>query len=304
MIEALRTPDDRFANLPDYDFEPHYIDDLPGFEGLRMHYIDEPGSGEGSQVGETFLCLHGQPSWSFLYRKMIPVFTAAGGRAVAPDFFGFGRSDKPSSGYDYDTFAEDLQSILEALDLRDVTLIGFSMGGGEVARYIGKYGQDRIHSVVFASAVPPYLEQTADNPEGPLTQEAADEFEKNLKADRDEFFDGFTSDFFTADDELKVSEDERQKALELCKQSSEEAALGCMEAWATTDFRQDLKKITVPTLVLHGNADGIVPLEGSGERTHDMVSGSELHVLEGAPHGCNVSHKTDFNDALIGFLKR
>ena len=132
MIEALRTPDDRFANLPDYDFEPHYIDDLPGFEGLRMHYIDEPGSGEGSQVGETFLCLHGQPSWSFLYRKMIPVFTAAGGRAVAPDFFGFGRSDKPveDETYTFGFHQRALAAFIERLDLTNITLVCQDWGGG------------------------------------------------------------------------------------------------------------------------------------------------------------------------------
>ena len=156
--------------------------------------------------------------------------------------------------------------------------------------------------VVFASAVPPYLMQSDDNPDGPLTKDAAQDFEDNLMADRDAFFDGFTKDFFSADGSLKVSEEERQKALDLCKQSRPDAALGCMKAWATTDFREDLKKITVPTLVLHGTADGIVPIKGSGHRTHKMVSHSHLCEIEGAPHGCNTSHVQEFNAGLLDFL--
>lgn len=131
MIEALRTPDENFEGLPDYDFEPHYLDDLQDYEGLRMHYIDEPGSGEGSQVGETFLCLHGQPSWSFLYRKMIPVFAEAGGRVVAPDFFGFGRSDKPVEDevYTFGFHQRALTAFIERLDLRNITLVCQDWGG-------------------------------------------------------------------------------------------------------------------------------------------------------------------------------
>ena len=185
-----------------------------------------------------------------------------------------------------------------------MTLVGFSMGGGEVARYASRHGEDRLHSVVFAAAVPPYLLQSDDNPDGPLTEDAAKEMRHALEEDRDAFFDDFTTQFFSAGDELKVSDEQREDALAVCKQSDQEAALGCMDAWARTDFRKDLEKITVPTLVIHGDSDGTVPFEGSGKRTHDAIEGSELVVLEGAPHGCNVSHAKEFNSALLEFLDK
>lgn len=260
---------------------------------------------EDSQSGtRPVVLIHGWPLSAKAWEKQIPALKEAGFRVIAYDRRGFGRSDKPDTGYDYDTLAADLAALIEERDLRDVTLVGFSMGGGEVARYVGNHGEDRLKSVVFASAVPPYMMKTDDNPDGPLTQEAAEEMESNLRADRDAFFDQFTKDFFTANDELKVSEEDRQKALALCKQSDQKAALGCMEAFGTTDFRGDLKKVTVPTLVLHGDADDIVPIEGSGERTHAAVRNSDLSVIEGAPHGCNVSHPEEFNRALVDFLKR
>ncbi len=164
------------------------------------------------------------------------------------------------------------------------------MGGGEVARYVSAYGEDRLHSVVFAAAVPPYLAKTDDNPDGPLDEETTSRFKEGLDNDRDAFFDQFTKQFFSAGDDLKVSEEQRQKALAMCRQSNQDAVLGCLQAFGTTDFREDLTKITVPTLVIHGDSDAIVPLEGSGARTHEAVSQSELHVIEGGPHGLNVSH--------------
>ena len=253
-------------------------------------------------TGRPVVLIHGWPLSGQAWEHQVPALKEAGFRVITYDRRGFGQADRPGEGFDYDTLAADLKGVLEELDLRDVTLVGFSMGGGEVARIIGNHGEDRLHSIVFASAVPPYLLKTEDNPDGPLDQETADEFAKNLRADRDEFFEGFTKDFFTANDELKVSEEERQKALTLCKRSSEEAALGCMQAWATTDFRDDLKKITVPTLVLHGTGDGVVPIDGSGHRTHEMVAHSKMVEIDGAPHGCNVSHADQFNRALIDFL--
>ena len=271
--------------------------DKKTINNFELHVEDSGGS------GRPVILIHGWPLSAEAWEKQITPLKDAGFRVIAYDRRGFGRSEKPGSGFDYDTLAQDLAQLLETMDLRDVTLVGFSMGGGEVARYVGNHGEDRLHSVVFASAVPPYMMKTDDNPDGPLTKDAAEEMESNLKKDRDAFFDKFTKDFFTANGELKVSEDDRQKAITLCKQSSQDAALACMEAFGTTDFRNDLKKVSVPTLVLHGAADGIVPIEGSGERTHEAVGGSRLEVLEDAPHGCNVSHPDKFNRALIAFLR-
>ncbi len=184
------------------------------------------------------------------------------------------------------------------------SVVGFSMGGGEVARYVTRHGQEWLHSVVFAAAVPPYLAQTQDNPEGPLSQDAAGQMLKGLTEDRDGFFDQFTTQFFSAGGQLKVTEAQRQEALALCRQSDQTAAVECMKSFGTTDFREDLPKITVPALVLHGDGDETVPFEGSGLLTHRALPQSELVVLEGAPHGCNVSHAREFNQALIGFLSR
>jgi len=267
-------------------------------DGSRVRLHIEDSGGDGRPV----VLIHGWPLSADAWKDQVGPLRDAGYRVIAYDRRGFGRSEKPQDGFDYDTLAADTASLLDDLDLRDATLVGFSMGGGEVARYIANFGEDRLRSVVFASAVPPYMMKTDDNPDGPLTKEQAKEMEDGLKAGREKFFDQFTKAFFTAKGELKVSEAQRQEALALCLQSDQAAALGCMKAFGTTDFRDDLKKIGVPTLVLHGDADGVVPIEGSGQRTHAAVKGSELSVIAGAPHGCNTSHAEEFNGALLAFL--
>lgn len=267
-------------------------------ESINLHIEDTGGK------GRPVILIHGWPLSGAAWEHQVPALRDADYRVITYDRRGFGRSDKPASGFDYDTLSDDLAGIIEGKDLSDVTLVGFSMGGGEVARYVSRHGSARLHSIVFAAAVPPYLMKTDDNPDGPLTEEKAEEMESGLRDDRDEFFDGFTKDFFSANGDLKVSEDERQKAIALCRQSDQAAALGCMEAFGTTDFREDLKAVSVPALIVHGDADGIVPIEGSGQRTHDAIPGSELVVIKGAPHGMNVSHAEEFNRALLDFLKR
>jgi non-heme chloroperoxidase len=248
--------------------------------------------------------VHGWPLSAEAWADQVPALTDAGYRVVAYDRRGFGRSDKPAGGFEYDTLAADLQAVLEGLDLTDATVVGFSMGGGEVARYVANHGEDRLHSVVFAGAIPPYLLKSDDNPDGPLDEETAGGMRSGLEASRDDFFEEFTTNFFTAGDELKVTEEQRKAAVALCHQSDQTAALGCMDAFGTTDFREDLPKISVPTLVIHGDSDAIVPLEGSGRRTHEAVAGSELVVIEDAPHGFNTSHADEFNAALLAFLQK
>ncbi|WP_354698470.1 Non-heme chloroperoxidase [Paraconexibacter sp. AEG42_29] len=264
----------------------------------KLHAEDTGGS------GRPVVLIHGWPLSGASWSEQVPALTAAGYRVVTYDRRGFGQSDKPATGYTYDHLAEDLHAVLEELELRDVTLVGFSMGGGEVARYVARYGEDRLHSVVFASAVPPYMLKTGDNPNGPLEKGTAAKMAASLTANQDEFYDGFTTDFFSADGELKVTEAQRQDALALTKQASKVAALQCMTSFGATDFREDLPKVTVPTLVVHGDSDATVPLEGSGQRTHAAIAGSELHVIAGGPHGVNVSHAEEFNAALLAFLQR
>ncbi len=252
--------------------------------------------------GRPVVLIHGWPLSHVSWSAQTEALTEAGYRVVAYDRRGFGKSD-PGDAYDYDALTDDLANVINDLDLSDVTLVGFSMGGGEVARYVSRHGQDKLHSVVFAAAIPPALLKTDSNPDGPLDEESAGEMRKGLENDRDGFFDEFTTNFFTANGDLKVAEEKRQEALAIAKQSDQEAALACMDAWAT-DFRDDLAQVTVPTLVIHGDGDLIVPLDGSGRRTHAAIEGSELVVIEGGPHGINGSHAREFNEALLKFLER
>lgn len=270
-----------------------------GSSGSGVHlYIEDSGGG-----GRPVVLVHGWPLSSQAWEPQVAVLQAAGYRVVAYDRRGFGRSDKPASGYGYDTLADDLQRVMDQCGLQDVTLVGFSMGGGEVARYVPRCGPSRLHSVVFASAVPPFLMQGSDNPDGPLNPETARQKKEGLTQDRDAYFDQFTRAFFSANGVLQVTEAQRAEATALCQQSAQHAALACMDAFATTDFRADLRQLMLPTLVLHGDADAIVPIEGSGLRTHAAVPHSTLVRVAGAPHGLNLSHAPEFNAALLGFLR-
>lgn len=264
---------------------------------VRLHIEDSGGS------GRPVVLIHGWPLSAQAWEQQVSTLRAAGHRVVAYDRRGFGRSDKPASGYSYDTLADDLQRVIDQCGLQDVTLVGFSMGGGEVARYVGRCGESRLHSVVFAAAVTPCLMKSADNPDGPLTPEKAQQKKAAFERDRSAYFEQFTKDFFSAHGALQVTEPQRAEALALCQQSAQHAALACMDSFATTDFRDDLKRLTRPTLVIHGEADAIVPLEGSGQRTHRAVAHSQLVVVSGAPHGLNVSHAQAFNEALLSFLR-
>jgi len=268
-----------------------------GAKGEHNIYVGDSG-GDGRPV----VLIHGWPLSSASWSEQIPPLKEAGYRVVAYDRRGFGKSD-PGDSYDYDALADDLDNVLSDLDLTDVTLVGFSMGGGEVARYASRHGADRLHSVVFAAAIPPYLLKSDDNPDGPLTEDAAGGMRSGLEDDRDAFFDDFITQFFSAGDELQVSEERRQQAIGLCKQSNQEAALGCMDAFGTTDFRADLDKLTVPTLIAHGDSDRIVPLEISSRLAHERIEGSRLEVIEGAPHGFAATHGLQLSELLFLALK-
>ena len=252
--------------------------------------------------GRPVVLIHGWPLSHVSWSAQSEALSEAGYRVVAYDRRGFGKSD-PGDSYDYDALTDDLANVIDDLDLTDVTLVGFSMGGGEVARYVGRHGEGRLRSVVFAAAIPPALVTSDSNPDGPLDEDSAKQLRQGLENDRDAFFEEFTTNFFSANGELKVAEEKRQEALAIAKQSDQEAALQSMDAWAT-DFRDDIAKVTVPTLVIHGDADAIVPLEGSGQRTHDTIEGSELVVIEDGPHGINASHPREFNEALLKFLEK
>lgn len=271
---------------------------MPNPSAVAVHHEDTGGD------GRPVVLIHGWPLSGDSWQDTVPALTAAGLRVITYDRRGFGQSGPvPDGRYDYDALTEDLAGLLERLDLSDVSLVGFSMGGGEVARYVGTHGEERLRSVVFAGAIPPWLLKSDDNPDGGLPREEAESMQSALRADREAFLDEFTTNFFSADGELKVSEEQRQQAKSLAARADLDAAVACIGSWLE-DFTSDLEKITVPTLVIHGGADAIVPVEVSGQRTHEQVEGSELVVLEGGPHGINVSHRDEFNEALISFLAR
>jgi pimeloyl-ACP methyl ester carboxylesterase len=262
---------------------------------IKLHYEDYG-------AGKPVVLIHGWPLSGRSWEAQVPALVNAGYRVIAYDRRGFGSSSQPWSGYDYDTFASDLHSVIMQLDLNDVTLVGFSMGGGEVARYIATHGNARVTKAVFAGAVPPYLYKSADNPEGGLDDATIKQFQGGVTGDRMAFLDGFTHSFFSAGNKLLVSEPQRVYARDIAAFASPKGTLDCIAAFSYTDFRADLAKIKLPTLVIHGDSDGIVPLEVSGARTHKAIAGSMLKVIKGAPHGFNVSHAAEFNQALVAFL--
>ena len=257
---------------------------------------------EDHGAGRPIVLIHGWPLSGAAWEKQVPALLGAGYRVITYDRRGFGRSSQPTVGYDYETFATDLQTFLNKLDLRDVTLVGFSMGGGEVARYMGKFGGERVHSVVFMAAIPPFLLKTPDNPAG-VPSDVFDGIKASLVADRPAFLTKFLSNFFNTD-VLKgqhLSDEVVRLSWNIAAGASPTGTLQCVQAWLT-DFRGDLAKIRVPTLVVHGDADRIVPLAASGQRTADAIKGSRLVVIPGGPHGVNWTHAEDVNRALLEFL--
>jgi len=232
----------------------------------------------------------------------VPALIGAGYRVITYDRRGFGQSSQPWHGYEYDTFTADLAALVDHLDLRDAVLVGFSMGGGEVVRYLSRYGADRVSKVVLASAVPPYLYKSEDNPDGGVDDDTIDSMVAGVQQDRMAFFDGFLDGFFSAGKTMKVSPQQKAYALSLLAVASPKATADCITAFGRTDFRDDLTKVTVPTLVIHGDSDNIVPIEVSGQRTAAAIPGSVLVILEDGPHGILVSHADQWNAAVLQFL--
>lgn len=265
-------------------------------ERIALYYEDH---GSGKPV----VLIHGWPLSGRTWERQVGALVAAGYRVITYDRRGFGWSSQPWAGYDYDTFAADLNALLNRLNLRHATLVGFSMGGGEVARYIADYGTDRVTKAVFAAAITPYLYKSEDNPAGGFDDATIAQFQDGVKQDRAAFLDGFTRNFFTAAGELLVSEPLRLYAWSIAAFASPKATLECVDVIAKTDFRKDLEKLRLPTLIIHGDSDSIVPFEVSGKRSHEAIEGSRLALIEGAPHGVNVTHAEQFNLALLEFLR-
>ena len=261
-------------------------------------YYEDHGS------GQPVVLIHGYPLSSASWEKQIPALLQAGYRVIAYDRRGFGKSSQPTTGYHYDTFAEDLHHLIRHLKLRDFTLVGFSMGGGEVARYIGRYGSKEVSKAVIMSGVPPYLLKTADNPEG-VDESVFKGLEKAIAADRYAFFTEFYKNFYNTDVYLgkRISEQAVQASWNVASIASATASLACVPTWYE-DFRKDVAKIDVPTLVMQGDADRIVPFPSSGQRTAKMVKGAELVVIKDGPHNIAWTHADEVNSALLQFLAK
>ena len=258
---------------------------------------------EDHGTGKPVVLIHGYPLSGASWEKQLPVLLDAGYRVITYDRRGFGRSSKPTSGYNYDTFAQDLHRLVGQLELHDFALVGFSMGGGEVARYMGRYGSKDVSKAVFISSVPPYLLKAPDNPEG-VDKSAFDGIQSAIKADRYAFFTEFFKNFYNTDQFLgkRVSEQAVQSSWNIAAGASATASLACVPTWYE-DFRNDLARVQVPTLVIHGDADRIVPFASSGQRTAKMIPGARLVVVSGGPHFISWTHVDEVNAALLSFLK-
>ena len=261
-------------------------------------YYEDHGS------GQPVVLIHGYPLSSASWEKQVPALLEAGHRVIAYDRRGFGKSSQPTTGYNYDTFAEDLHRVVSKLKLRNFTLVGFSMGGGEVARYIGRYGSKDVNKAVIIGGVPPYLLKTADNSEG-VDGTVFEGIEKAVAADRYAFFTEFFKNFYNTDVNLgkRVSEQAVQAGWNVAAIASATASQACVPTWHE-DFRQDVAKIDVPTLVIHGDADRIVPFAAAGQRTAKLVPGAELVVIKDGPHNIAWTHADEVNSALLNFLAK
>ncbi len=257
---------------------------------------------EDHGAGKPVVLIHGYPLNGASWEKQVPVLLASGHRVITYDRRGFGKSSQPTTGYDYDTFAEDLRKLVTTLELRDFALVGFSMGGGEVARYLGKYGSQGVSKAVILSGVPPYLLKTPDNPEG-VDLSVFQGIEKAVAADRYAFFTDFFKNFYNTDVLLgkRVSDQAVHASWNVAAGASATASLACVPTWYT-DFRKDLPRIDVPTLVMHGNADRILPITASGLRTAKLIKGARMVVVEGGPHAIAWTHADKVNPELLDFL--
>jgi len=260
-------------------------------------YYEDHGS------GQPVVLIHGYPLSSASWEKQVPVLLDAGHRVIAYDRRGFGKSSQPATGYNYDTFADDLHKLITHLGLRDFTLVGFSMGGGEVARYIGKHGSKNVSKAVIMGGVPPYLLKTDDNPEG-VDGAVFEGIKKAVAADRYSFFAEFFKNFYNTDVYLgkRISEQAVQASWNVACIASATASLACVPTWHE-DFRKDVAKIDVPTLVIHGDADRIVPFSAAGQRTAKLIKGAELVVVKDGPHNIAWTHAQEVNEALLRFLQ-
>tara|TARA_R110002020_G_scaffold249927_3_gene463954 strand:- start:104 stop:940 length:837 start_codon:yes stop_codon:yes gene_type:complete len=264
-------------------------------EPIKLYY-EEYGH------GKPVILIHGWPLSHQMWEFQIECLVTAGYKVIAYDRRGFGKSDKPWTGYDYDTLAKDLNELIQGLQLSDAILVGFSMGGGEVCRYIGHYGTSNLSKAVLLSSVAGYMLKTDDNRDG-LPNETFEEFKRNVRKDRLGFLKEFGNNFVNYDDNKdKISEAQLQYNWTIAAHASPKATIDCIDSFGKTDFRGDLKKFDIPTLIVHGDADEVVPKEPTAEQAAGIVKDSKLEIIKNAPHGLVFTHTEKVNKILLDFL--
>jgi pimeloyl-ACP methyl ester carboxylesterase len=258
---------------------------------------------EDHGVGKPVILIHGFPLSGRSWEKQIPALVQSGHRVITYDRRGFGKSSQPIEGYDYNTFAEDLRKLVKHLGLNDFDLVGFSMGTGEVARYLGGYGSKLVRKVVFIGSVPPFLLKSAENPAG-LEDSVRVEIECAVTKDRLSFLTSFFENFYNVDTLLdtRITEEDLRYSWNTASGASPLGTLKCVATW-WNDFRADVAKVDVPALIIHGDADRILPIDATGRRLHEAIKGSRFAVIEGAPHGLIWTHADKVNPMLVDFLK-
>jgi len=261
-------------------------------------YYEDHGS------GQPVVLIHGYPLSGASWEKQAAALLDAGYRVITYDRRGFGKSSQPTTGYDYDTFAADLHVVLEKLDLRDVVLVGFSMGTGEVGRYLGTYGGERVAKAAFLASLEPFLLQTDDNPTG-VPAEVFTGIEAAAKADRYAWFDDFFNDFYNLDETLgsRISEAAVRASWNTAAGASWFASSAVVQSWLT-DFRDDVAKVEVPSLILHGTADRILPIDATAREFVKRLPAADYVEIEGAPHGLLWTHGDEVTEALLAFLAK
>ncbi|MGO4145281.1 alpha/beta fold hydrolase [Paenarthrobacter sp. YAF11_1] len=260
---------------------------------------------EDHGTGQAVVLIHGYPLDGSSWEKQTAALLDAGYRVITYDRRGFGKSSQPTVGYDYDTFAADLKTVLDTLDLNDAVLVGFSMGTGEVARYISTYGSARVAKAVFLGSLEPFLLKTDDNPDG-VPQDVFDGLASAVTADRYAFFTDFFKNFYNSDTFLgtdRLSQEAVDASWNLASKSGAFASVAAQPTWLT-DFRADIPTIDVPALIVHGTADNILPIDVTGRRFKDALPSAEYLEIEGAPHGLLWTHGAEINEALLAFLKK
>ncbi|MBL1120651.1 alpha/beta hydrolase [Streptomyces sp. 110] len=263
--------------------------------GIDIYYEDH-----GS--GQPVLLIHGYPLNGDSWERQTKALLEAGYRVITYDRRGFGRSGRPTAGYDYDTFAADLNTLMETLELTDTVLVGFSMGTGEVARYLATYGSGRVAKAAFLASLEPFLLKTDDNPTG-VDGSVFEGILEAVSKDRYAYFTDFYRDFYNLDENLgtRISDEAVRASWNTAAGASPHASSACVPTW-TTDFRGDVSKIDVPALILHGTGDRILPIDATGRPFHQAVPHADYTEIEGAPHGLLWTHSDEVNTALLTFL--